>query len=37
MIGAKSVEYSEEDIQNALNIFGDKSSYSSIKVNEFLE
>jgi len=37
MIGAESVKYSEEDVQNALNIFGDKSSYSSVKINEFLE
>jgi len=37
MIAAESVEYNEKDVKNALNIFGDKSSYSSVKVNEFLE
>lgn len=37
MIGAESVEYNEKDVQSALNLFGDKLSYSSVTVNEFLE
>ena len=37
MIGAESVVYNEKDIQNALETFGDKSSYSAIKINEFLK
>lgn len=37
MLGAESVEYDEKDIQKALDIFGDKKSYSNVKVNEFLE
>jgi hypothetical protein len=37
IIGAESVEYNEKDVQDALSIFGDESSYSSRKINEFLE
>ena len=37
MIGAEAVELNETNIQKALDTFGHKTSYSGIKIKEFLE